>query len=119
MIQERIAEIAARWERMIDLPGIDITHVYVNSTNDDDVDTAATTSTAWIYRQAEIKWYLTACAGMDDEGLELVVIHELVHVLLATLKDRLKAGSDEHCEHATENVARALLAVRNATRGDL
>jgi hypothetical protein len=114
----RIAVYADWWEQRLDLPGIAINHVFIESSHDDD-DTAATTDCRWPYRSAEIKWYVPVCAGMDDVSLEATVVHELVHVLLGVIDDRLKAGSDEHIEHATQNVACALLAVRNAFRGDL
>lgn len=117
-VGSHIDALVAEWQQRLDLPGVSIYNVFVDSTIDDD-ETAAITDCKWAYRQAEIRWSLTVCASMGHDELEGVVVHELAHVLLGVLDDRLKAGSDDHCEYATENVARALLAVRDATRGDL
>ena len=76
---------------------------------------ACETSCDWEYRQASLRWNLPTVALLDDDQLDAIIVHELVHVLNAsvweelpvTLRNRLA----KHNELATEHVARAILAV--------
>lgn len=102
-------ELAAKWEPLLDLPGVAVQHKFIPTPRDDDNECAADTSAKWHYRIATIRWFLPTCLTMSDRGLEEVLVHEYAHVLMAALDDRIKPGSDEHVEHATESVARALL----------
>jgi len=116
-VETWVLDLALEWEVLLDLPSITVEHVFVPTTRDDDADTAADTDPKWQYRQATIRWYLPVCASMGREALEAVLVHEYAHVLMGAINDRLKPGSDEHAEYATENVARALLALRYTDRG--
>lgn len=113
-IEDRVDE----WTAMLDMPGVKIRHAFLATTNEEDHTTCALTASEWTYRAAKIEWYLPALAVQSLADIENMVVHELVHVLLGSIRSRLKSGSEDHEELATENVARALLAVRNATRGD-
>jgi Zn-dependent protease with chaperone function len=106
----RIRALWARWEPMLKLPGVEVTHRFLETTRDDEEATAADTEVKWAYRRATIRWYLPVVYACQDDELESIAVHEFSHILLGTVADRLKSGSDEQCEHATESVARALLA---------
>ena len=47
--------------------------------------TSACTVTQWMYRTAEITWYLPQIAITDDDKLEWIAIHEYVHMLNAPM----------------------------------
>jgi hypothetical protein len=112
--RSRIMDISHRWEELLDLPGIDVRHKFLDTVNDDDMETAADTETKWQYRWATIRWYVPACSSQTDDQLEEAVVHEYAHVLMAALNGRIKAGSDDHVEHATQSIARALLKAHGA-----
>lgn len=113
-LRDTIMRLAAEWEPRLDLPGIAVSHRFIDSSAEDDPDTVATTFTRWHYRHAVIRWYLPACRVLTLRDLEDAVVHEYAHVLLAAIGDRLTDGSDEHNEHATESVSRALLCTFRA-----
>jgi hypothetical protein len=118
--EARILEATARWEHELEMGWLSIGHIFVDQVrgeeSDDIESTAAVTYASWEYRHATITWYLPAVGTMTDEALNDVVVHELVHVLLAPLRDHLKPGSIKQEEFATECVARAIVAARKAPR---
>lgn len=75
---------------------------------------AAVTSSQWQYRKAGIAWHLDVIAQMTDEDLELLVIHEFVHVLSSSWANAKTAAEQERKEFATECLARAFMWARRA-----
>jgi hypothetical protein len=71
----------------------------------------------WEYRQATIVFWPSETVSMDDDELHAMVVHEVVHVLLAPLwveASTAKGAPDgigKLNELATENITRAILAV--------
>lgn len=116
-LEKRVLVLVDKWAPLMDLGHFEIANVFHDDLRGEEADdlesTAAATTTAWEYRSASITWYLPAVAAMTDEGLEQVVVHELCHVLLAPLKEALKANTIKVEELATENVARAVLKARS------
>ena len=110
--QDTILAIAARWEPLLDLPGIAVEHRFHEAMLDPENgdSTAAVTKSVWQYRFAIIHWYMPNVVGMSDDDLENTVVHEYVHVLLGPLAAHIKNSAADLNELATENVARALLA---------
>jgi hypothetical protein len=106
----RIQAMCDEWEPYFDLPGINVEHRFLDTRLDEELLTAADTEVKWQYRWAVIRWYVPAVVGVPDEELRGIVVHEYAHVLLGPIVDRLRSGSDELNELATENVARALLS---------
>lgn len=115
-LRDTIMRLAAEWEPRLDLPGIAVRHRFIPTSAEDDPDIVATTQTRWHYRHATIRWYLPACRVLTPRELEDALVHEYAHILLGAIVDRLKANSDEHNEHATESIARALLCTFRAGR---
>lgn len=107
----RVNALAKKWEPMLDLPGINVEHRFVNTRGEDDPLTAADTEVKWEYRWAVIRWYVPTLASMDDAELESVLVHEYCHVLLGIIPT---SKITAHDEHATENVSRALLGVHRS-----
>lgn len=112
-IIKRIQDYVDIWEPMLDLPGVDVEHVFLPRVAEEDHTMVADTSASWEYRCATIRWYLGRVATLDDNDLENSVVHEYVHVLLAVMEKHLpeRYRNSENSEHAVENITRALTAV--------
>lgn len=132
-VEQTITRAATVWQKRLGLGHWEIRHVFIDSFDDDqsndDYKTTAITETRWQYLQAKIKWFLPSAARHDDAELERVLVHELVHVMLApeqslvdtaidhstashpyTAADHeaLSARNYELLELSTETVTRAL-----------
>lgn len=122
------------WQDRLGLSHVEIEHVFLDTFegagDGSDFHTTACTETRWQYLQAKIKWYLPSLVRHDERTVEAVLVHELVHVLLAaeqTLIDvrleghadadqlgdveyeRLQAAYYERLELTTEMTSRAFL----------
>lgn len=71
--------------------------------------TGAVVETQWEYRQAQINWYLPTLALMDDEALDNLIVHELVHILCDPMQTFVPAEHKKLEEYATECLARAII----------
>lgn len=127
-----VQKLAPVWQTRMGLDHWDIEHIFLDSyfgeEGHDDYKVTAITESRWQYLQAKIKWYLPSAVRHDDEVIEKVLVHELVHVLLApeqalvdtaiaqnsaTLNssetDALTERYYEHIELATEMTTKAIL----------
>lgn len=113
-LEKRVREFADDWEPLLDLPGISVTHKFHDRYFDEEnLDTtAANTVYQWEYRQAVIHWYLPTVARMDDNDIEMAVVHEYAHLLTGPVRDLITSNKHERLELATENVARALIFIK-------
>lgn len=112
----RVCSFFDEWVELLNLSWIDITLVRNDGCHAENDAVAADTTTKWHYRQAMIRVYLAALATSSDKEIENVIVHELAHVLVNSMEDKLPAKYEENCELAVENIARALVDVRNASR---
>lgn len=111
---ERIRHYVAEWEGVLDLPGVEVIHRFIETVRDDEEGTAADTEVKWQYRRATMRWYLPVLIGTPDDELESILVHEYCHVLLGPLASHLKPNSVDFEEFAVESIARALLSTANA-----
>lgn len=79
---------------------------------------AADTSVQWEYRQARVKFYMPMLEEMSEDRLEHLVVHELSHVLVASIHDFSDDNTRQMTEYATECVARALLYASSTVSRD-
>lgn len=129
-ITKLIDKLAPIWQTRLGLTHWDIQHTYLDTYYDtDEHKVTATTHAQWQYMDANINWYLPSAVRHNDETLEKILIHELVHVLLSpeqTLVDtEIVHGSShgqynetqtnalvernyEHIELSTEMVTKAI-----------
>lgn len=139
-VTKLITKLAPTWQTRLGLDHWDIQHTHIDTyfgdDNGQDHKVTATTHAQWQYMDANIKWYLPSAVRHDDETLEKILVHELVHVLLApeqTLVDtEIVHGSShgqynetqtnalvernyEHIELSTEMVTKALLTAWKQT----
>lgn len=104
----RIERCCSSWEPLLDLPGVTVQHVYLETYSDEHT-VCADTQPLWQYRTAKIRWYMPAIARLTDAELEVTVVHEYVHILLGPVQEHLLAKHGDLLEMVTENVARALI----------
>lgn len=71
--------------------------------------TCADTEFDWEYRAGAITFYLPACCPKTEDELSEIVVHELIHVMLAPMEDVIKSRYNKQIEFAVETVARAIL----------
>lgn len=115
-LQKRIKKIAEEW---IDFAGFrwwQIDLVYIYDRHETVRDVQADCKTMWAYRRARIQFFLAALMESDysDEELEDIIVHELSHILVASL---VYDDTDiDKMECAVENVARALLFTKRRVK---
>ncbi len=79
----------------------------------------AVTRAQWEYMQASIKFNVSLCSESDDDELEDLVVHELMHVVLK--ETRYGTACDcafnvLHEERVATQLARAFIATRGVPR---
>lgn len=91
------ARVMALWHRWQDgplwLPRWRVVHRFHQDWLEDDEgnpDTQATarTRTQWEYMQATVDWNLPQVAKEDDEELEIIFVHELMHIYVAEISPK-------------------------------
>jgi hypothetical protein len=107
-----IIELAEKWQTTLGLGWLSINHRFSESFNDEPM-IVAETEADWEYRQAKITWFLPRVAGITREGLEEVMVHELVHCLTAPIESELRPRHAKQGEFAVESIARAILSMRD------
>lgn len=114
-VERRVLALADKVETYLDLGWITWIHKFDPRCSDDRV--LAEVNADWEYRQASIIWNVAECARMSDEVLEVALIHEIVHHLLAPIWDLVKKQSPTNMklhEFVTECLARAIFAARES-----
>lgn len=115
-VWDRVCAAFDEWVVLLKLDWIGITLVRNDGAHAENEDVAADTTAKWQYRQAMIRAYLSAMATSTDEEIENIIVHELAHILVNPMEDKVPSKHEDQCELAVENVARALVDVRNASR---
>jgi hypothetical protein len=112
--EARIKAMAAELQTTLCLDWLTITHQFNNGYIEGDERVCAATIADWEYRQASIIWQVQIAILLEDDALEEVIVHELVHVLNASLweslPERVKNDMHKMNEYATENVTRAIIS---------
>lgn len=109
----RIEELTTVWQYNMDLGWLSIKHTFNPNFHEEEHLMVATTEADWEYRCGVIDWHLPRVCALEDDTLESVVIHELVHILNNPIE---QMATKEHqtplVEFACESIARAILAVK-------
>ena len=117
-LERRVRRLVAKWEPMLDLPGVVVEHRFHDKFFDSaNVDaTVAECVYRHLYREAVIHWYLSSIARFSNEDIEATLVHEYAHILNGAVEGGVKEKDSDLREISAENVARALLSVaRGAT----
>ncbi len=83
--QKRLETLLVEWKPKL-LRAWRVSHVFVDGPVGSSVPgrvTQATCIPAWEYKDAEIRWSIPALSELDDIELEEIVVHELLHCVVA------------------------------------
>lgn len=75
----------------------------------DTYERAAHINEQWEYRQAKICFHLSKLKDESDEGVERIVVHELSHLLVGSVRDYSTDAQRQMTEFAVSCVTNALL----------
>ncbi len=108
--QARIEAIWERWHSRLGMYGWDIGRSYHDGpyTQQDGLpsgDAVASTHVRWPYKSGSIAWNTALTEGIDDEHLEGILVHEVMHVWLSEMRSR----GLEHEERVATELAWAFL----------
>lgn len=109
--KEEIRRLVDKWRPLLCLDDYTVTLTYSRERCSEDPFRGAYTSTFWVYRDAEITFYVPQLKN-SYKTLESLVLHELVHIVLAPISSNLEPGCEQQNEFVTENVTRLLLKMR-------
>jgi hypothetical protein len=98
---------------------VSITFSYEN--HDEGKSILALTNSMWQYMRAEITFYLPAVitSGLDDDGIEHVVVHELCHCLVDEMgmeEDATRRQQVPHEERVVTNLSMSFLKLASALK---
>lgn len=121
----RLEKLVDKWYQAMELAHYRTNIIYFRSEGPIDNDgsnfqTYASTQARWEYRKATIYFYLACFVDLSDRQAEAMVVHELVHLMLKEMdyyRDEHGRFHNEHLEHVTESIARALIYVREIGEG--
>lgn len=80
---------------------------------------AAECDADWRYCEATIRWFLPAIAAADDEELEYIVVHELMHIFLNEMRqaEDLQAHEERVATHLANGFLWSTAAARKGEPG--
>lgn len=120
----RLQDLAERWCNNIGLGWWRITNSYDRTGEDfhDSVSvvggfrtgTVARCFPEWRYGIATIVWNMPEVETQDDEQLELVFVHELMHIFLHELRGDEDGDHLDHEERVASTLAKGFIWARNA-----
>lgn len=83
----------------------------------------AVTTVSWAYLEATITWFVPACAELDDERIEYIVLHEMAHILVNEMRwadENAGPHNMAHEERVCTGLGHAFQWVRDfALKGEL
>lgn len=115
--QARIEACVLRWVPLLGLDDWRIVREYRRQDNADLDNGDGTMSfgrchVQWPYMEARITFWTPQAEDFDDEHLELIVVHELMHVVLHEMCDDAKTKVIRHEERVATVLAKAFLRTR-------
>lgn len=109
---KRVKLYIDKWYKPLGLGWHQIDMNWSRVAKEENPNAAAETMCLWQYRTGWITWYLPVIVGLNDDQLEGTVVHEFAHVLTWPLWENAGCGDNKENEYATEEVARALIWIR-------
>lgn len=119
-VRERIRNIVTRWITPMGLNwwDVEVKFVYQAPLADSSFLTIARADVEWEYKLASITFYVPEMVDMEDKELEEIVVHEMVHILVAPIQQ--DDGNQQMTEFGITLLTDALLWVRDyAARGEM
>lgn len=112
--RRRVRKLWDKWFRPIGMGWWQVDLSWARERDEDEPATAGLTTTNWQYRTAHVTFFLPSTAELNDEKLEEVVVHELVHILCGPIQDMSTDERREITEHTVTTIARSLIWSREA-----
>ena len=108
----RVQVLTDYWYKQLGMNrlGFHVSHVFVESFAEAHHSIVAETEYNWEYRDGVIRWYLARIASLTEDELSEAVVHEFVHVILASMESCVKEKHSKLCEFAVESMTQAILA---------
>lgn len=113
-VWDRCQRIFTEWTDRLEMNWIHIALYRSDTVRSDDEGCAADTSAKWEYRRAKIAIYMPNVMNNTDEDLEDIIVHELVHVLAASMEQFVKEKDTALSEFAVETISRALICAHRS-----
>ena len=104
--RSRIRELATWWQPKLALNEWHVDYHFHRVSSDmpeGGMNAIALCKTHWEYKLASIHWDVSAAEDSDDEQLERILVHELMHVHLAETQEPDKDG--KHNERVATELA--------------
>lgn len=108
----RIKKYMDKWHETLGLKWFEVNITYERSYSTDE-SAAITIMDRWQYRSFDITYYLPNLADLDDEHLEGVIVHELVHCLTAPFAMNMK-GTEDNDGYRRDLIEQTTTIVANA-----
>lgn len=120
----RLRELAQRWAKPLGLGWWEITHEYARDGYEppkepaDGAKSVAHCKPDWRYAHALIVWNMAAVADTEDEELEYIFVHELMHIFLHEMRWYDHEHGLDHEERVATTLAKAFLWLRDELKGE-
>lgn len=90
--QRRMERLWRKWGDRLGLYGWDVVRTYhdgdfIQADGRPSTDAAGSTHVDWEYRQASIAWNTQALSKYDDAHAEVMIVHEIMHILLNEMRE--------------------------------
>ena len=112
----RIEVFCSKWDKLMDMGWLSIKDTFNPNYSEDEKYIVAETEVDWEYRAGVRDWRLPRVCAIADDTLEAVVVHENVHLLIASMESLIKPSDSKMCEFAVESIARAILSVHRGSK---
>jgi hypothetical protein len=114
----RIMRFADKWTPLLGLDDWDISWEFHREPDTTDAKEMAYCGVQWQYEAAVIRWcvFEVYAHALNDDALERVVVHEMMHILLHEMREDANRPDIAHEERVATRLTKAF--VRTSERGE-
>jgi hypothetical protein len=111
----RIGRIRERWQEPLGLDDWRVTWKFEREHSEELKDVVANCNVSWEYEMATVTWFIPQVLNceFDDDDLEQIVVHEIMHILLNEMREDTKKRIN-HEERVATRLAKAFIRTREA-----
>ena len=111
-VERKVTKLVKKWKPLLGLSVWDVTcqffdGPYLMADGEPSTGSAASCRASWAYMSATLSFDTDVLSHYDDRELEVVVVHELAHVLVNEMRE--DDPDVQHEERVTTSVAWALV----------
>lgn len=118
--KQRLRRFVDRWYSVLGLESFHTIFEYHRGLIPDYLSSTGTCSVNWEYHQAWVDFSCEKSSRLDDRDAELVVVHELCHILVNQMRDYTDEHGNTHIKHeesVVTQLSKAFLWVRESGEG--